>query len=83
MPLMSHYLLHYWHILSVRLDASRERRMLREARRAMQACACGTPTHRDDEASRAERLECIALFAQAGYFNMGNAVDLFQPPPPF
>ena len=36
-------------------------------------------TH-DDEASRAERLEYIALYAQAGYFNMGYAVDAFQPP---
>jgi hypothetical protein len=55
----------------------------------MNACACEAPrsgTLGDDDASRAERLEHIALFAQAGYFNMGNAVDLFQPPvepPPF
>ncbi|WP_250516961.1 hypothetical protein [Caballeronia sp. INDeC2] len=77
---MPQYLTQYWHILSGRIDASRERRLLREGRRAMQACACTTTRH-DDEASHAERLEYIALFAQAGYFNMGNALDQFQPPP--
>jgi hypothetical protein len=46
----------------------------------MNPCACETPG-RHEEASCAERLEYIALFAQAGYFNMGTAVDLFQPPP--
>jgi len=55
----------------------------------MNACACDAPRASpsgNEEASRAEKLEHIALFAQAGYFNMGNAVDLFQPPvepPPF
>ncbi|KXU96896.1 hypothetical protein CR51_22495 [Caballeronia megalochromosomata] len=82
-------LTHYWRILSNNFDQSSERRFLREARRAMNACACEAPrsgTLGNDDASRAERLEHIALFAQAGYFNMGNAVDLFQPPvepPPF
>ncbi|BBU32138.1 hypothetical protein BTHE68_58720 (plasmid) [Burkholderia sp. THE68] len=63
---MPQLLTHYWRI--------------REVRRAMNPCACETPG-RHEEASCAERLEYIALFAQAGYFNMGTAVDLFQPPP--
>jgi hypothetical protein len=80
---MAHILTSCWHMLSNRFERSRERRFLREARRAMNACGCGPPrtsTRGDGEASRAERLEHIALFAQAGYFNMGNAVDMFQPP---
>lgn len=86
---MAHILTHYWHMLSNSFDRSRERRFLREGRRAMNTCACDAPradSRLGDETSRAERLEYIALFAQAGYFNMGHAVDLFQPPvepPPF
>ncbi|SAK81930.1 hypothetical protein AWB76_05580 [Caballeronia temeraria] len=80
---MGHILTYCWHMLSNRFEGSRERRFLREARRAMNACACKAPhalTRGDGEASCAERLEHIALFAQAGYFNMGNAVDMFQLP---
>jgi hypothetical protein len=65
------------------LEEVRERRFLRDGRRALNGCGCETAapdTGRDDEASRAERLEYIALYAQAGYFNMGYAVDAFQPP---
>ncbi|BAO91485.1 hypothetical protein [Caballeronia cordobensis] len=86
---MAQFLTHYWRTLHHNFEQSRERRFLREARRAMNACACDAPrakTSSREEASRAERLESIALFAQAGYFNMGHAVDLFQPPvepPPF
>lgn len=86
---MAQILTHYWHVLSSSFERSRERRFMREARRAMNACACDAPRASpsgNEEASRAEKLEHIALFAQAGYFNMGNAVDLFQPPvepPPF
>ncbi|SAK78962.1 hypothetical protein AWB77_03825 [Caballeronia fortuita] len=86
---MAQILTHYWHVLSDSLERSRERRFMREARRVMNACACDAPravARGNDEATRAEQLEHIALFAQAGYFNMGNAVDLFQPPvepPPF
>jgi hypothetical protein len=80
---MPRFLTHYWQSLFAHMERARERRFLREARRAMNGCGCATPasgaTH-DDEASRAERLEYIALYAQAGYFNMGYAVDAFQPP---
>jgi hypothetical protein len=77
---MAHLLTHYWRILSNSFDRASERRFLREARRAMNACACDAPRP-GEEASRAERLQSIALFAQAGYFNMGSAIDLFEPPP--
>jgi hypothetical protein len=73
-----------WSKLSGQIERARERRFLREARRAMGSCSCAPATEdalRDATASRAERLEYIALFAQAGYFNMGYALDLFQPPP--
>lgn len=84
---MAPLLTHYWHILSNRFDQSGEQRFLREARRAMGACDAPRPVSPgNDEASRTERLRYIALFAQAGYFNMGHAVDLCQPPvdlPPF
>ncbi|GGD75096.1 hypothetical protein [Caballeronia grimmiae] len=81
---MAHLLTHYWRILSDSFDRASERRFLREARRAMNACTCDAPravTRWGEEASRAERLQSIALFAQAGYFNMGNAINLFEPPP--
>jgi hypothetical protein len=80
---MAYLLTHYWHMLSNSFERSRERRFLRDARRAMNACACNAPcahARQGGETNRAERLEAITLFAQAGYFNMGNAVDLFQPP---
>ncbi|MFM0323537.1 hypothetical protein [Caballeronia glebae] len=84
---MPRLLAYYWRMLSFRLAPSSGRRLPPEAGCPTSACACATPRGEGEgEASRAERLEYIALFAQAGYFNMGNAVDLFQPPvepPPF
>ncbi|MEZ2350291.1 hypothetical protein [Caballeronia sp. RCC_10] len=61
--------------LSERAKRARERRFLREAKRAMSECACNASY--DGEASRAERLRYIALFAQAGYFN-GSSVEQFE-----
>ncbi|WP_241270039.1 hypothetical protein [Caballeronia sp. M1242] len=49
----------------------------------MRACACSAaskPTQRDEQASGPERLEQIALYARAGYFNMGYTVDAFSTP---
>lgn len=65
-----------------RAERARERRFLREARRAMSGCGCAASNRNDSdsEASRAERLRCIALFAQAGYFNMTYSADFFEPP---
>jgi hypothetical protein len=78
---MPRILTHYWQSLFASVERARERRFLRDARRALNGCACEavTDARHDDEASRAERLEYIALYAQAGYFNMGYAVDAFQP----
>jgi hypothetical protein len=43
-------------------------------------------THARDAATRAERLEEIAIYARAGYFNLGYTVDAFRIPdgsPPY
>ncbi|CDY74799.1 hypothetical protein BGLT_03740 [Caballeronia glathei] len=80
---MPQFLTHCWQSLFARVKHARERRFLRAARRAMNGCGCEAPkgdASHDDGAKRAERLQCIALYAQAGYFNMGYAVDAFQPP---
>jgi hypothetical protein len=34
----------------------------------------------EESATRAERLEDIAVYARAGYFDMGFTADLFQVP---
>jgi hypothetical protein len=36
--------------------------------------------HPHDRASRAEQLEHIAVYARAGYFNLGYTVDAFHAP---
>jgi hypothetical protein len=79
---MPRILTQYWQSLFASMERARERRFLRDARRALNGCGCDvvTDARHDDQASRAERLEYIALYAQAGYFNMGYAVDAFQPP---
>lgn len=71
---MPQLLTHYWRALSDFIEDERERRLLRAANRAMSGCACA------GDASRADRLEYIALFAQAGYFTMGACVDQCQGP---
>jgi hypothetical protein len=58
---------HYLRTLIETLERGRERKLLRDARR-------------NDNATDAERLEHIALYARAGYFNMGYTVDAFHMP---
>ncbi|BAN27489.1 hypothetical protein [Caballeronia insecticola] len=78
---MPDILTRYWHSLSASARDVRDRKRMREFERVRQACAC-TASNVDeragDAASRTERLESIALYARAGYFNMGYTVDLFQ-----
>lgn len=80
---MPHFLTHCWQTLSAPANRARERLRIREYERAMKACACTATvkTNRpDDEANRTERLEHIAAYARAGYFNMGYTTDVFQSP---
>jgi hypothetical protein len=72
---MPQFMTHCWRTLSDSLGRARERKLLREATLRMNACSCHA-----DEPSHAERLEHIALYARAGYFNMGYTVDAFQTP---
>ena len=61
---MSHILTHYWQALSAPVGRARERWRLR--------------ADLEEGASGAERLEQIAVYARAGYFNMGYTVDAFN-----
>jgi hypothetical protein len=72
-----------WRALVDYVERARERRLLIEARCALRSCACSERSDdepRKDEATRADRLTYIALYAQAGYFGVGYPIDLFQPP---
>jgi hypothetical protein len=73
---MPQFVTQCWRSLSDSLERARERKLLRDGKRAMQACACDASP--DEAASHAERLEHIALYARAGYFNMGYTVDAFH-----
>jgi hypothetical protein len=42
--------------------------------------AVSTEEYGEEAATRAEQLEDIAVYARAGYFNMGYTVDVFQSP---
>ncbi|VXC67890.1 conserved hypothetical protein [Burkholderia sp. 8Y] len=60
---MSHILTQYWQALSAPVGRARERWRLRG--------------YHQDQASGSDRLEQIAVYARAGYFNMGYTVDAF------
>ncbi|SAL40812.1 hypothetical protein AWB71_02048 [Caballeronia peredens] len=78
---MPDILTRYWQSLSASARDLRDRRRMREFARVRNACACtaSVPDERaNDAATRTERLESIALYARAGYFNMGYTVDMFQ-----
>jgi hypothetical protein len=80
---MQHILTRYWQTLSASAREMRDRSRMRAFQRVRQACACEIPSSKpqhDDPPSRTERLERIALYARAGYFNMGYTVDVFQSP---
>ncbi|WP_087046480.1 hypothetical protein [Caballeronia ptereochthonis] len=80
---MPHILTRYWQSLSASAKDMRDRRRIRAFERVRNACACtasATDEHASDAANRTERLERIALYARAGYFNMGYTVDVFQSP---
>ncbi|MDR5816664.1 MULTISPECIES: hypothetical protein [unclassified Caballeronia] len=80
---MQHILTRYWQTLSTSVRERRDRSRMRAFQRVRQDCACGTAsgkTQHDEPPSRTERLETIALYARAGYFNMGYTVDVFQSP---
>jgi hypothetical protein len=80
---MGSFLIRHCQDLLARAARANERRFLRKAKRAMNACSCSAASGnepRDAHASRAEHLEYITLFAQAGYFNMGYPTDIFHPP---
>ncbi|WP_244851394.1 hypothetical protein [Caballeronia sp. SL2Y3] len=80
---MSQILTQYWQALWVPVGRARQRWRQRAYERAMRACGCSDaskPKQRDEQASGQERLEQIALYARAGYFNMGYTVDAFSAP---
>jgi hypothetical protein len=71
---MTAWLIFGWHNLIERIAQARERRLAR-------AFQCASCEQQESEARRRERLQLLALFAQAGYFSMGYPVDVFQPAP--
>ena len=80
---MPDILTRYWLSLSASARDMRDRRRMRAFARVRNACACGVAAAKEDERAsdaptQTERLERIALYARAGYFNMGYTVDLFQ-----
>ncbi|SAK91315.1 hypothetical protein [Caballeronia ptereochthonis] len=76
---MSHFLMQYWQVLSGPALRVRERFATRAAQDASaRAAAMKEPA--EDAATRADQLEHIAVYARAGYFNMGYTVDAFQLP---
>lgn len=80
---MPDILTHYWQSLSASARDMRDRRRMRAFERVRKACACTASESNEganDAPSRTERLERIALYARAGYFNMGYTVDMFQSP---
>ncbi|GAB5096048.1 hypothetical protein P9250_06230 [Caballeronia sp. LP006] len=80
---MPQFLSHYLQAIYAPAGRMRERWQLRSLERARAACGCNATSVielPDDESTRADRLEHIALYARAGYFNMGYTVDLFQSP---
>jgi DNA repair photolyase len=74
-------LLRYWQSWSIRTKEARERRLVRSFQKMQRECACGSTLVAAEEpggSSRAERLEHIALYAQAGYFATVCSGDHFQ-----
>jgi hypothetical protein len=63
----------YLHMLSATATRVRDLRHVR-------AATLDETLEREDATTRAEELEHIAVYARAGYFNMGYTVDAFQPP---
>ncbi|MDR5836082.1 hypothetical protein [Caballeronia sp. LZ034LL] len=70
---MSHFLTHCWHALSGPATRLRGRFGTRAA--GVDAAA-RSPLQ--EAATRADRLECIALYARAGYFGMSHTADGLQ-----
>lgn len=73
---MSHFLAHYWQALSAPAGRVRER----FTKHAGAGAAAVNDEHPEDGITRAEQLEHIAVYARAGYFNMGYTVDAFHLP---
>lgn len=81
---MTDILTRCWHNLSASARDMRDRRRMRAFERVRNACACNAAStdarKSADAPTPTERLERIALYARAGYFNMGYTVDVFQSP---
>lgn len=71
---MAHVLMHCLRAFSSPMGRVIERRRVRAYQRGFNACSC----HGANNASGSERLEQIAIYARAGYFNMGYTVDAFH-----